>query len=110
MPDDKNDDEPKPPETMNEMLDRFEQAASEQDEVPVEDLVEAVGRRSFGPLLLLAGIVLSAPGISDIPSVPTIVGMFILLVSGQILCGRKKFWLPGWMLRRTVSWTTPFSP
>lgn len=88
---------------MGGMLDRFEEAAAEKEEVSLEDLMNAVGRRSFGPLLLLAGIVLSAPGISDIPSVPTIVGMFILLVSVQILFGRNEFWLPRWLLRRTVS-------
>jgi hypothetical protein len=93
----------KPPESMNEMLDRFEQVAAENEEVSLDSLMEAVGRRSFGPLLLLSGIVLAAPGISDIPSVPTIVGMFILLVSVQILIGREEFWLPGWLLRRTVS-------
>lgn len=88
---------------MGEMLDRFEQVADEKEKVSLDDLMGAVGRRSFGPLLLLAGIVLSAPGISDIPSVPTILGLFILLVSVQILFGRKEFWLPGWLLRRTVT-------
>jgi hypothetical protein len=96
-------DKQDPPKSMNAVLDRFEQAAAEKEEVSLENLMEAVGRRSFGPLLLLAGIVLSAPGISDIPSVPTIVGTFILLVSVQILFGRKDFWLPGWLLQRTVS-------
>jgi hypothetical protein len=95
-------DERDPPESMTEMLDRFEEAAGRESEVPVEHLLQAVGRRSFGPLLLFAGIVLSAPGISDIPSVPTVTGMFVLLVSGQILFGRTEIWLPRWLLRRKV--------
>lgn len=101
MPDQPNNQDP--PESMVEMLDRFEEVAEEKEEASLEDLMESVGRRSFGPLLLLSGIVLSAPGISDIPSVPTLVGMFILLVSVQILFGRKNFWLPEWLLRRKVS-------
>lgn len=88
---------------MGEMLDRFETLAEDEDEVSVDGLLGAVGRRSFGPLLLLAGIVLSAPGISDIPGTPTILGVFILVVSLQILFGREEVWLPGWMLRRTLS-------
>jgi hypothetical protein len=56
--------------------------------------MDAVGRRSFGPLLLLAGIVLAAPGVGDIPGVPTVMGLFILLVSGQMLFDRDHFWMP----------------
>lgn len=93
----------KPPTSTNEVLDRFEKAAEKDEKVSVDDLMEAVGRRSFGPLILLAGIVLCAPGISDIPSVATITGLFILLISAQMLFGRGEFWLPGWLLRRSVS-------
>ncbi|QJE99392.1 exopolysaccharide biosynthesis protein [Luteolibacter luteus] len=84
------------------MLDRFGKLAEEQEKVPVEDLMDAVGRRSFGPLLLMAGIVMAAPGISDIPGVPTITGIFVLIVCVQILFGREDFWLPGWLLKRKI--------
>jgi len=100
VPGDKNNE---PPKTVSGLLDRFEEAAEEKEEISVDDLMDAVGRRSFGPLLLLAGIVMSAPGISDIPSVPTMVGLFILIISSQILFGRDQFWLPGWLLRRSIS-------
>lgn len=95
--------EKKEPKTVTELLDRFNEAAEDREKVSLDDLMDAVGRRSFGPLLLLAGLVLSVPGISDIPSVPTMGGLFILMISVQILSGRKKFWLPGWLLRRSVS-------
>jgi hypothetical protein len=65
-------------------------------------MMEAIGHRSFGPLILLAGIVLSAPGISDIPSVPTITGIFVGIVAGQMVYGHEEFWLPAWLLRRSV--------
>lgn len=85
------------------MLDRFEELAEDQEKIPVGDLMDAVGRRSFGPLLLMAGIVMAAPGISDIPGVPTLTGIFVLIVCVQILCGREDFWLPGWLLRCKIS-------
>ena len=96
-------DNQEPPKTMTELLDRFGQAAEEKDKVSVDDIMNAVGRRSFGPILVLGGLVLSAPGISDIPTVPTTMGVFILIVSGQILFGREQFWLPRWLLDRRVS-------
>ncbi|WP_367872832.1 exopolysaccharide biosynthesis protein [Luteolibacter sp. Populi] len=92
-----------PPKTIGELLDRFGEAAEKGDEVSLDDLMDAIGRRSFGPLILMAGIVMSAPGISDIPSVGTITGLFVGLVAGQMLFGRDRFWLPGWLLQRKVS-------
>lgn len=96
-------DATKPPENLEELLGRLEQAAGKGEKVILDQMMEAVGRRSFGPLLLLAGMIISAPIVSDIPGVPTITGIFILLVSGQVLCGRKSFWLPKWLLRRGIS-------
>ncbi len=54
-------------------------------------MMEAVGHRSFAPLLLLVGVALTAPGVADIPGVSTMLGLFVLLVSGQLLCGRERF-------------------
>lgn len=90
------------PKTLGETLDRLAGAARNHDRVSVDDMMEAIGRRSFGPLILLAGIVLSAPGVSDIPSVPTITGIFVGIVAGQMVYGHDEFWLPDWLLRRSV--------
>lgn len=64
--------------------------------------MDEVGRRSFGPLLLLAGLLMAAPVIGDIPGVPVILGIFVVLVSAQVLFGRDHFWLPQWLLKRSV--------
>ncbi len=96
-------DQPKPPKTLEELLQRLEDAADKEEKVSLDQMMDEVGRRSFGPLLLLAGIIISAPLVSDIPGVPTMTGIFILMVAGQVLFGRKSFWLPKWMLRRSVS-------
>lgn len=91
-----------PPKSLIELLDRIEETAGESDEPSFEDVMNAVGRRSFGPLLLLVGIVTVAPGVGDIPGVPTVMGFFVLLVSVQLLFGHEKFWLPQWMLQRST--------
>lgn len=82
-----------------------DEAGEEPDEnskVSLGEVMDVVGRRSFGPLLLLAGLITLAPIIGDIPGMPTIMGIVVLLTSGQMLFGRHHFWLPGWVLNRSV--------
>lgn len=93
----------KPPKSLNELLDRIDEAADESEEVSMNEIMDAVGRRSFGPLLLLVGVIAVAPGVGDIPGVATLLGIFVLMVSVQLLFGRKDFWLPQWMLKRKAS-------
>ncbi len=93
-------DDKKPPKSLSELLDRIDEVAGEHEEVSMEQVMEAVGRRSFGPLLLLVGVIAVAPGVGDIPGVATLLGIFVLTVSVQLLFGRKDFWLPQWILKR----------
>lgn len=90
------------PNSLSELLDRIEEAAKDEDDVSVDDLLDEVGRRSFGPLLLLAGLITLAPVIGDIPGVPTIIGIFVLLTGVQLVFHRDHFWLPRWLLKRTI--------
>ena len=64
-----------------------------------------MGRDSFGSALLAAGLIMLAPLVGDIPGVPTIMGLTVILTSGQMLLGRSRLWLPSWLLGRTVSRT-----
>lgn len=65
-------------------------------------VLEHIGRRSFGPVILLAGIVTMAPLIGDIPGVPTLMASLVILTAGQLLVGKRRFWLPGLLLERAV--------
>ncbi len=91
------------PENLNEMLDLIVETSRDKSEVAFEDLLKATGRRSFGPLLVLAGVILVAPLVGDIPGVSTSVGLVVLLISVQLLAGRTHFWFPGWIRHRAVS-------
>src|SRR5690606_8878052 len=75
------------PKSVIELLDRISEVAEESEEPSFEEVMHAVGRRSFGPLLLFVGVVTVAPGVGDIPGVPTVMGFFVLLVSVQLLFG-----------------------
>ncbi|MFP4561281.1 MAG: exopolysaccharide biosynthesis protein [Thiohalorhabdus sp.] len=90
------------PQSLEELLDQIGEAASEQGQVSMDAILESVGRRSFGPILLLAGIITLAPIVGDLPGMPTIMGILVLLTAGQLLFQREYFWLPSWMLNRAV--------
>ena len=74
----------------------------DKDAVTLGALIDEIGTRSFGPLLLLAGLVTVMPIVGDIPGVPTVMALLVLLVAGQLLLGREHFWLPRWVLDRRV--------
>lgn len=90
------------PANLQQLLDRIGQSAAGREQVCLGMIVDAVGRRSFGPLLLLAGVILFSP-LSGIPGVPTTCGLLVLFISLQLLMRRRQFWLPAWLLRRSVT-------
>lgn len=87
---------------LEQMLDRIENSADGRDSVSLGMIVEAVGARSFGPLLLMVGVVMTSP-LSGIPSIPTSMGLLVLLIAVQLLLRRQHFWLPRWLLKRSLS-------
>lgn len=97
--DQRNDDEPA---DLEELIERVDKTARERDTVSFGDVMDATGHRSFGPLLLLAGLVMIMPIVGDIPGVPILLGLVVLLISGQMLLRREYFWLPQWMLKRSI--------
>ncbi len=88
---------------LRQLLDRIGNAAGDSDRVSLYAIVEELGSRSFGPLLLLAGLVTLVPIIGDIPGVPTLMAIIVLLIAVQLLVGRRRLWLPRWLLDRSVA-------
>lgn len=86
---------------MEQLLDRIEAQAQHRAFVDIGEMMAAVGRRSFGPIVLLAGVILVTP-LSGVPGVPTLMGLLTLLTLGQVLSGRSQFWLPQWIVRRKI--------
>jgi len=89
--------------TIGALLDAIEECITKDEEISLGDVLDAVGHRSFGPLLLLAGLVMAAPGVGDFPGVPTATGIFVALVAGQMIIRQKYLWLPQWLLVRKIS-------
>ncbi|GAB2713377.1 exopolysaccharide biosynthesis protein [Halomonas garicola] len=88
---------------LTELLALLERIERHNPNISVDDVLAAIGRRSFGPMLLIAGLITLAPLIGDIPGMPTLMALLVLLTAGQLLAGRKRFWLPGWLVRRSIS-------
>lgn len=86
--------------TLEEMLDRIGESSDDEGRVTLGSIVESVGGRSFGPLLLLVGVIMTSP-LSGMPGVPTTMGVLVVLIAGQLLFGKEHFWLPRWVLKRS---------
>ncbi len=87
---------------LEQLLDLLDEADDADGRVTLDAVLDKVGRRSFGPLLLLAGLITMMPVIGDIPGVPGILGILVIIVAAQMLVRRDHLWLPGWLLRRSV--------
>lgn len=89
------------PRSLGDLLQRIAEVASTREQVRLSAIMQAVGTRSFGPVLLLIGVILVSP-LSGIPGMPTTMGVLLFLTSIQLLVGRQSFWMPDWLLRRSV--------
>jgi hypothetical protein len=66
---------------------------TEGEEVTVRELIDAIGRRAYGPVLLLLGFIAVSP-LTIIPGANWFVCTVVLIFSLQIVIGRKTPWLP----------------
>ena len=64
-------------------------------------LMDTIGERSFGPLLLVPSLIAVSP-VGAIPGLPAITSVIIVLIAGQMLLGHDHFWIPGWLGRRSI--------
>ena len=92
----------KDPTTLKGVIDEIQYLSKDCDSVSLGDILDMVGRRSFGPILLVAGLITVAPLIGDIPGVPTIMAVIVFLVAVQILFQREKLWFPESILNRSL--------
>ena len=99
---DRADDAHETVHDLGQLLDRIEKAAKSGGRTSVGDLLDSIGTRSFAPILLVAGLVMLAPVVGDIPGVPVMMGVVVILVSVQLLLRRDHVWLPQWILRRSI--------
>lgn len=67
----------------------------------VGDIVDALGKAGYTPLLIIPSLALVSP-LSGIPGFTSVCGMLIALVSLQQMLHRSSLWLPGWIRHASV--------
>lgn len=82
-------------------LDRICMCAQRRERVSFGLIMRATGSRSFGPMLLLIGLILASP-LSGIPGMATSMAILLLLLALQMLWRTSTFWLPDIILRRSI--------
>lgn len=87
------------PEEGNDTSELLLRAVRGQSErISVDEIINGLGARAFG----LAVLVFALPSCVPMPpGVPTIVGFALLIVSIQMVMGRKELWLPRFLSKRT---------
>lgn len=93
---------PEEPQDLGTLLELLERAGEKDQPVSIACMLEATGQRSFGALLLVPGLLVFSP-LSGIPGLPSVFAVMVTLIAAQLLIGRRHFWLPQWLLRRTAS-------
>lgn len=84
---------------LNDVLDRAEKAGDGNGQVNVGEILETVGQRSFGPVLIVISLIAFTP-LGAVPGIPTLLASLVVLVAGQIVLGVRHFRLPEFILRR----------
>ncbi|SDI25543.1 exopolysaccharide biosynthesis protein [Aliiruegeria lutimaris] len=88
-----------------------------REKVLLGELTDSLGRRGFGPVILLASAMMVLPT-GMVPGVPAFMGVILLLAGGQMLSGRHELWLPpkiygivlpGPALRRGIARAVPLA-
>ena len=66
-------------------------AAEDRARVAIRDVVDALGDRSFAPVMILLAVPNAIP---FLPGSSTVLGLLLALVATQLLIGRRRIWLP----------------
>ncbi|MDX1598569.1 MAG: exopolysaccharide biosynthesis protein, partial [Marinobacter sp.] len=62
-------DDQSDPANIAQLLDRLEAVAANRSHVSIGEMMDAIGRRTFGPVVLLVGLILVTP-LSGVPGIP----------------------------------------
>jgi hypothetical protein len=94
----------KEPSSLNDVLDEIAYKA-DHDETPEDltlgEILDSVGRRSYGPLLLVIGLFAISPA-TVVPGMTWLTAALTLVVAGQMALGMRRIWLPRGALNAQV--------
>jgi hypothetical protein len=85
---------------LSQILDRVLDAKKGQDKISLKDMIDVLGVRAYGSLLLLFSIPNAVP---SIPGLMAVLGAPLVLLSIQMMLGMTP-WLPDFLSRQGVSY------
>ena len=88
-------------EDLQRILSCLSKLASKKKRTSIEDVVKALGHRSYGPFLLIPALMVISP-LGALPAFSTIMSVIVIFFSCQIIVGRDHFWLPRVLSKRSV--------
>ncbi|MGC9368939.1 MAG: exopolysaccharide biosynthesis protein [Paracoccaceae bacterium] len=97
-PDTPDDDD----DQISGLLDDLEALLDEEEEVSLGEIIDALGARGFGPLLVTLSAFLIMP-VGMIPGMPGLVAIVLVRIGLQMLIGQKRLWAPVGLRRRLIS-------
>lgn len=86
---------------FDDVLDDLERHGSD-GQVSVATIQGEIGDRSLGAFLFLPAILEISP-LGGVPGVPTLLASIVVIVAAQVVMGRDRLWLPGFISRAHVS-------
>ncbi len=96
-----------PPTSITQLLDAICASVNcdpteGEEKVLVGDLLEVIGRRAYGPLLLVVGLFSISP-LSVVPGMTWFAAALTLVLAVQMLVGRPRPWLPKRAIQMQIS-------
>jgi hypothetical protein len=87
---------------LDDLLGQISALADDSEKVELRANHDLVGAWAFGPLLLILALIALTP-IGAVPALPTALAIAVFLLAAQVVLGRHRLWLPGFIERRHVS-------
>lgn len=85
---------------VGEIVDRID-ALADAACVSLGDVIEAFGRRSFLPVMMVPALLVVSP-LSGIPLFSSACGLSIAFIAAQMVWGRHQLWLPRFLMDRRI--------
>lgn len=89
-------------DVLQEKIDSDNRHGSGGGSITLQQVLEQIGRRAYGPLLLIIGLISISPA-ALIPGSTTVFATLTLLIAVQLLFHRDHPWMPGFALRMKLS-------
>lgn len=88
-------------ESIGDILSKLRDTASEEDRLSIDDVLSAFGRKAYGPLIVLIGLISLSP-IGSIPGASIGIAVLLILLMVQFIFVDKAPWIPDWIRDRSV--------